>query len=91
MADIYNMPVTLPDMNSENSAALGVAILAAVGTWAYPSVVDACDKIIKMRDEVYKPDEEFAFIYDKVYREFDALYPKLKENWKSILNIDFQY
>ena len=40
---------------------------------------------------VYKPDEEFAFIYDKVYREFDALYPKLKENWKSILNIDFQY
>ena len=63
----------------------------AVGTGAYPSVVDACDKIIKMRDEVYKPDEEFAFIYDKVYREFDALYPKLKENWKSILNIDFQY
>ena len=56
-------------MNSENSAALGVAILAAVGTGAYPSVVDACDKIIKMRDEVYKPDEEFAFIYDKVYRE----------------------
>ena len=57
MADIYNMPVTLPDMNSENSAALGVAILAAVGTGAYPSVVDACDKIIKMRDEVYKPDD----------------------------------
>lgn len=38
MADIYNMPVTLPDMNSENSAALGVAILAAVGTGEYPSV-----------------------------------------------------
>ena len=91
MADIYNMPVTLPDMNSENSAALGVAILAAVGTGEYPSVVDACDKIIKMRDEVYQPDEEMAFIYDKVYQEFDNLYPKLKENWKSILDLDFRY
>ncbi|MFR9001029.1 MAG: FGGY-family carbohydrate kinase [Anaerobutyricum soehngenii] len=43
MADIYNMPVTLPDMNSENSAALGVAILAAVGTehtqvWLMPVI-----------------------------------------------------
>lgn len=91
MADIYNMPVTLPDMNSENSAALGVAILAAVGTGEYPSVVDACDKIIKMRKEVYQPDEEMAFIYDKVYQEFDNLYPKLKENWKSILDLDFRY
>ena len=91
MADIYNMPVILPDMNSENSAALGVAILAAVGTGEYPSVVDACDHIIKMRDEVYQPDEEMAFIYDKVYQEFDALYPKLKENWKSILDLDFRY
>lgn len=91
MADIYNMPVNLPDMNSENSAALGVAILAAVGTGEYPSVVDACDKIIKMRKEVYQPDEEMAFIYDKVYQEFDNLYPKLKENWKSILDLDFRY
>lgn len=68
-----------------------MAILAAVGTGAYPSVVVPVIRLLKCRDEVYKPDEEFAFIYDKVYREFDALYPKLKENWKSILNIDFQY
>ncbi|MCR4891790.1 MAG: xylulokinase [Lachnospiraceae bacterium] len=88
MCDIYNMPVTLPDMNSENSAALGVAILAMVGTGAYPSVVEACDSIIKMRDEVYQPSKEAAAIYDKVYKEFDALYPKLKENWKSILDLD---
>lgn len=48
----------LPDMKSENSAALGVAILAAVGCGAYPSVVEACDKITKMRYEVYTPDTE---------------------------------
>ena len=88
MCDIYNMLVTLPDMNSENSAALGVAILAMVGSGAYESVVDICDQIIKMRDEIYYPVKEVADIYDRVYNEFDDLYPKLKENWKNILVLE---
>ncbi len=87
MADIYNLPVALPDMNSENSAALGVAILAAVGTGAYKDVPEACNKIIKMRAETYLPSQEKIHIYDKVYQEFDALYPKLKDNFKSILEL----
>lgn len=87
MADIYNLPVVLPDMNSENSAALGVAILAAVGTGAYPDVVTACDNIIKMREETYLPNQERVEIYDRVYKEFDALYPKLKDNFKAILDL----
>ena len=56
-----------------------------------PASTRALDKIIKMRKEVYQPDEEMAFIYDKVYQEFDNLYTKLKENWKSILELDFRY
>ncbi len=87
LADIYKLPVSLPDMKSENSAALGVAILAAVGCGSYGSVVEACDKIIKMRDEVYTPDQERSAKYDRVYKEFDDLYPKLKDNFKSILQL----
>lgn len=87
LADVYNLPVALPDMNSENSAALGVAILAAVGTGAYKTVPEACDKIVKMRQEIYVPNEEKVRIYNKVYKEFDALYPKLKDNFKSILEL----
>lgn len=87
LSDIYRLPVSLPDMNSENSAALGVAILAAVGCGAYASVEEACDRIIKMRTEVYMPDEYKADKYDKVYTEFRALYPKLKDNFKSILEL----
>lgn len=87
LADIYDLPVALPDMNSENSAALGVAILATVGTGAYKSVPEACDKIVKMRQEIYLPNEEKVRIYNKVYKEFDALYPKLKDNFKSILEL----
>lgn len=87
MADVYNLPVALPDMNSENAAALGVAILAMVGSGAYASVVEACDKIIKMRKEIYQPNNEAALYYDKVYKEFDKLYPQLKDNFKSILEL----
>ncbi len=87
MADIYNLTVKLPDMNSENSACLGVAILAMTGTGAYKSVPEACDKIIKFRDEIYKPNAEVVKFYDKVYAEFDKLYPQLKDSFKSILEL----
>lgn len=87
LANIYGLPICLPDMNSENSAALGVAILAAVGCGAYKDVVTACDHIIKVREEVYMPDADRVPIYNKVYKEFRALYPKLKDNFKSILEL----
>lgn len=87
MADIFKLPVKLPDMNSENAAALGAAILAMTGTGAYESVPQACEKIIKLRNEVYNPNEENAAYYDKVYVEFDKLYPQLKDSFKSILEL----
>ena len=74
-------------MNSENSAALGVAILAMVGSGAYSNTVEACDHIIKYRDEVYEPNPERVEIYNKVYKEFRALDPQLKDNFKAILDL----
>ena len=87
LSDIYGLPVTLPDMNSENSAALGAAILAMTGTGEYPGVPEACDQIIRLREEVYKPDPETAAAYDRVYRVFDSLYPKLRHSFEEILNL----
>lgn len=85
LADVYGLPICLPDMNSENSAALGAAILAMVGCGAYADVPAACDRIIRERTECWLPDPARVPCYDKVYREFDALYPKLKDNFASIL------
>ncbi|MGL6292305.1 xylulokinase [Eubacterium aggregans] len=87
MADIYDMPVCLPDMNSENAAALGAAILASVETGMYPNVQDACDKIIKMRAENYDPNPAMRAKYDATYAAFDKLYPQLKDNFAEILNL----
>lgn len=87
MADIYNMTVVLPDMNSENAAALGAGILAMVGSGLYPTVADACDKIIVMRKDRYEPNPEFREIYDKTYAAYDKLYPQLKDNFAEILSL----
>lgn len=87
LADICGLPVELPDMNSENSAALGAAILAAVGTGVYSDVQSACDKIIRMRSAEYMPDSQNSALYDRVYRIFDELYPHLKDSFADILNL----
>lgn len=86
-ADIYNMKVVLPDMNSANATALGGAILAAVGAGLYPTVKDACDHIIAMRDESFDPNPELRDIYDKTYAAYDKLYPQLKDNFAEILSL----
>lgn len=87
LSDIYNLPVVMPDQNSENSAALGAAILAMTGTGEYPAVPEACDRILRLRDEVYTPNAENAAVYDKVWRVFDSLYPKLRDSFEAILNL----
>jgi len=87
LCDVYRLPVCLPDMNSGNSAALGAAILAAVGCGEYQDVPSACDAILRVREEVYTPDPQRADLYDRVYREFDALYPRLKDSFESILKL----
>ena len=86
LADIYDIPVRLPDMESENSAALGAEILAMTADGAYPDVQSACRRIIRMRDEIYLPDPSRREIYDRIYKEFDALAPKLKDNFRQILS-----
>ena len=52
----------------------------------YPTVQDACDKIIAMRAENYAPNPALRDKYDTVYTAFDKLYPQLKDNFAEILN-----
>ena len=85
LADIYGRPVVLPEMDSANSAALGAAILAMTGCGEYRSVPEACRKIVRMGREIWSPHPERSLYYQSVYREFDALYPKLKDSFRSIL------
>ena len=76
LADMYGCPVCTAA--KENSAALGAAILAAVGTGLYPSVPEACDAILSY-GEPLAPDAVRTEAYGRVYRVYTMLYPALKD------------
>lgn len=74
-ADMYQAPVVT--INVSEGAALGVAILAAVGVGDYKSVPEATRAIIKVKEQS-KPAKKAAAYYDKAYARYAALYPALK-------------
>ena len=63
--------------------ALGVAILAGVGTGVYPSVESACDAIVKP-DTVLYPDAERSRAYEPYYRLYLRQYPALRETFHAL-------
>lgn len=74
-ADVFARP--LRAMRGAEGPALGAAILAAVGTGAYPSVPEACAALVRPGEEARPtPDGIAAYIEQgEVYR---ALYPALR-------------
>jgi xylulokinase len=81
LADMYNLPTKLPLMT--NSAALGVAILAATGTGLYASVQEACDAILTFRD-AEQPNPARVKQYEAVYKAYRTIYPGLKETYRAL-------
>ena len=74
-ANVLNITLTLPE--TEQGPGYGGAILAAVACGAYPSVEDACRKLIRVTEEV-RPDPELAARYEERYQTYRKLYPALK-------------
>ena len=74
-ADMYNAPVVT--INVSEGAALGVAILAAVGVGEFASVPEACKAIIRVKEQS-KPQKKSAALYDRQHQKYAALYPALK-------------
>lgn len=84
LADMYNCKVKT--VTAKEGPALGVAILAGVGTGIYESVQAACDKVLKIDKEctpIPEHTEKYA-AYHKVYQE---LYPALKNQYKALQEI----
>lgn len=74
-ADMYNAKVVT--INTREGGALGVALLAAVGTGLYKSVPEACAAAIRVT-ETLKPDKATARIYNELYPIYRSLYPSLQ-------------
>jgi len=84
LSDMYACDVST--LASSESAALGVAILAGVGTGVYPSVQEACAKLIK-RDKLQKPDSENSKVYQEYHKLYEKLYLSLKDDYVTLSNL----
>ncbi len=83
MANLFGTPVRTA-LSSEG-AALGAAILAGVGTGVYPSVEEACGKLIQIRDTVV-PDEGET-LYEPYYQLYKQIYPDVKGLYKDLAKL----
>jgi len=81
LADIYNCPIST--IASKEGPALGVAILAMVGTGMYGSVEEACEAVIRP-GTTQNPESENHDRYMKFYERYCALYPALKEEFSKL-------
>lgn len=80
-ADVTGRPHAT--LNIDEGPALGVALLAAVGTGAYATVADACRAVIRPADES-TPNAETVSTYRRYYNVYRALYLVLKDQFAAV-------
>ncbi len=86
MSDMFGCNVNT--VTASEGPALGVAILAGVGAGIYPSVQDACHKMIhKDPNKECQPNIDNKSKYDKFHQVYKNLYNCLKEQYKEIAQI----
>ncbi len=79
LADVLGAP--LVTTNSTEGAAYGAALLAAVGARVFPDVASACQAAIRTSAATEPRDSS---VYERPYRNYQALYPALKEIFMQI-------
>ena len=80
-ADVFGEKVVT--INSEQGAAYGVALLAAVGAGAYKNIQEACAAAIRVVSQT-PPNRAAAKTHDRAFPEYQQLYRSLKDDFKRI-------
>jgi xylulokinase len=81
LANLYACPVS--GMQSDEGAALGAALLAAVGAGLYGTVQEACAAVVK-RGAVRPPDAAVKDAYGPYFELYKKLYRTMKDDFKAL-------
>jgi xylulokinase len=81
-SDLYDLPIST--VNSSEGPALGVALLAGVGSGVYKNVAEACDATVVTTK---KNDPSNYQIYQEYYKLYNSLYNSLKGDFKTLSNL----
>ncbi len=82
LANILDLELTLPV--SEQGPGMGGAMLAMVACGVFPTVEDACRKLVRVAETV-KPDPELSARYEARYQQYRTIYPALKGIFPQLL------
>jgi sugar (pentulose or hexulose) kinase len=63
-------------MENEEAACLGAAILAGLGVGVYPSLPQACKRMVKVKER-HRPDPANAAVYAELYDRYVGLFDSL--------------
>ncbi len=83
MADVLGIPLQVP--TTEQSPALGAAILASVTSGLFPDVASAADALVRMEDDLVMPNRQIITLYQGRYNVWHSLYPAIKDFYQQIL------
>jgi xylulokinase len=81
LADLYECPIST--VNSKEGPALGVAILAGVGTGIFKNVGEACNNLISLK-YTQQPINENSKRYNEFFKLYKNLYSSLKGNFDEL-------
>jgi xylulokinase len=83
LADVLNVELTT--LASEEGAAYGAALLAAVGTGTFKDVQTACERIIQITG-ITKPGANTS-LYNEIYPIYRDLYPSLTNQFNRLAKV----
>ena len=83
-ADIFNKTITT--INSPEGPALGVAMLAGVGTGVYASVAEAAEAVVQ-RNSTCDAKARNVETYNRFYKVYKDLYPALKRQYGALAEV----
>ncbi len=84
LSDCFVTPVRTPSVSE--GPALGVAILAGVGTGVYAGVPEACDALIS-DTEIRYPQQQSVEVYADYYALYKRLYQSLRGDFKTLAGL----
>jgi D-xylulose kinase len=73
-ADVMQKPVTA--VESEETACLGAALMAAVATGAFTNLDEAVAQMVRLRPTIYPKSQHLA-VYQQGYEKYNELYERL--------------
>lgn len=85
LCDLFDLPVQTAA--SAEGAALGAAVLAAVGAGIYSDVPSACKTMVKYNPETQKPNAQRTAEYRHFQAFYDSLYGSLKDRFGALASL----